>query len=101
MIYFLPLRDDRSMALAPSMPISSSVVNTHSSGGCGRSLWSTASAMAQPMQLSAPREVLSAQIHSPSVTISTGSDARSFVQSAVLTHTMSMWPCSMTGSESS
>ena len=59
-----PFRSEQSSAAAPSMPTSSSTVNTASMGGWGRSSSaSTARIMATAMQLSPPRDVLSAHTH--------------------------------------
>ena len=57
-----PFRSEQSSAAAPSMPVSSSMVNTTSSGGWGReSSARMASAVATAIQSSPPSEVLSAQ----------------------------------------
>ena len=96
---FLPFRSEQSSAKAPSMPTSSSTVNTASMGGCTSvSSDRIARIMATAMQLSPPSDVLSAQIHSPSVIRSSPSRVMSLVQSSVLAHTMSMCPCRMIGS---
>ena len=95
---FLPFRSEQSSAKAPSMPTSSSTVNTASIGG-----WASVSSsrmakiIATAMPLSPPREVLSAQTHSPSVIRSRPSVVMSLVQSSVLAQTMSIWPCRMMG----
>ena len=63
----LPSSKLPSSAIAPSMPVSSSMVNTASSGGCSSSLLSsTASAIATAMPSSPPSVVPSADTQSPS-----------------------------------
>ena len=98
MTSFFPFRSEQSRAKAPSIPTSSSTVNTASRGGWGRvSSARIARIIATAMPLSPPREVPSAQTHSPSVIRSRPSLAISLGQSSVLTHTMSMWPWRITG----
>ena len=93
-----PRSREKSSAAAPSIPISSSAVNTHSSGGCGSaSSSSSASSIAAAAPLSAPRVLPSAQTVSPSVASRGPSCRMSRSQPCSTSQTMSMWPCRMTG----
>ena len=97
-----PRRDPASIPAAPSMPISSSAVNTASTRGCSMaSSSSTARAMATAMPSSPPRVVPSAQTDSPSVRRSSPSRSMSLLHSGACWHTMSMWPWRITGSAAS
>ena len=87
----------QSIAAAPSIPISSSTVNTHSSGGCGiSSASSIASANATAIPSSPPRVVPSADITPSSNTSLSPSCSKSISQSVSFSHTISICPCSIT-----
>ena len=92
------LRSDISIAAAPSMPISSSTVSTHSSGGCGMVSESRMASMyAAAMPSSPPRVVPSAVTIPFSRRRRRPSFAKSMSHPASFSQTMSIWPCSMTG----
>ena len=90
-------RRDLSSASAPFNPISSCVVNTHSSAGCvSVSSFRIASMHATAAPLSPPRVVPFAE-STPSFMIrSRGSVVKSCATPASFSHTMSVCPCSIT-----
>ena len=75
---------------APVIPVSSSIVNNASRGGCGMSLLSSvANIVATPMPLSDPKVVPSARTQSPSTYIFIPCVIKSNVVSLFFWHTMS------------
>ena len=82
------------MAKAPSMPVSSEMVKTHSSRPVTRSLSRTARAAAIPMPSSAPRVVSRAIIQPSSITYGMGSREKSCSTPGFFSHTISWWHCS-------
>ena len=93
---------DLSSVSAPTRPVSSSVVNTHSSAGCTRASSSSTHIMsATATPLSAPSVVPFAESTPSFTTRSMPSCSKSCSTPARLSHTMSMWPCSMTAGASS
>ena len=92
-----PLTILGSRPVAPVSAVSSSMVNSSSSGPCTTD-GSSAEAMAAatPMPLSAPSVVFLEVTHSPSMTAGIGSLSKSKVKSLFFSATMSRWPCRMT-----
>ena len=91
-----------SRSLAPSIPISSSLVSTACIGGCAIvSDASTASINATAIPSSAPSVVPSAHTILPSVQALMLCTLMSISQSGSFSHTISRCPCKITGSQSS
>ena len=81
-----------SRRAAPVSPVSSSMVNSSSSGPCGNAVSPiTASIAATPMPLSDPRVVPAAVRYSPCISGTMASVAKSNATSAFFSCTMSRW----------
>src|SRR5271157_3372669 len=90
---YLDLRSPPGNWQAPVRPLSSSIVNTNSSGPWATvSLSMTASAAATPTPSSAPRVVPSALSQSPSTTRRMGSVSKLWTVPSFFSQTMSRWP---------
>ena len=97
-ILIFPRRLDVSMFFAPSIPVSSSVVKTASTGGLLLSESRSASIMATAIPSSAPSVVPTAEILSPSTARSIPSFSTSLVQSGAFSQTISRCPARSIGS---
>ena len=94
LINVLPVKKPLSIPKAPSIPVSSEIVNTHSILPIGRSLSSKASIAAIPIPSSAPRVVSLAIIQPSSTQYSIGSFRKSWLVPLLFSHTMSWCPWS-------
>ena len=93
-----PFTKPCSKPKAPTMPVSSSIVNKASIGPCFSSLLSsTAMAAATPMPLSAPSVVPFAFTQSPSIMVSIGSVSNVCFLSLFFCGTISTCACKITG----